>query len=1332
MARQLHRDDYTVGWVCALPVELAAAQEMLDEEHPDLEHDAADNDENLYSLGSIGGHNVAIVCLPAGRIGNNPAAVLATQLRASFKAIRFGLMVGIGGGVPSAEADIRLGDVVVSQPHQTFGGVVQYDSGKTTPSGFARTGSLNSPPQILLSAVAKVRAKELRGRSQLSTYVSKLEHIAKFQRAKMGPDVLFEAGYDHEGGPTCDKCKADKQDSRQPRGIEEEVVVHYGTIASGNQVMRSAAERDRVSAELGGVLCFEMEAAGLMNSFPCLVVRGVCDYADSHKNKRWQPYAAGAAAAYAKEVLSVIPPSMVEAERKIGEVLSDLYKVAEDFKSIAGDGLAISQKAFDIQRKEHDQKLSDQQARCLQLFRLTQSSEGATYEWYKERIAGRVEGTCLWFLNHPHFQEWRRSESGPLLVSADPGCGKSVLAKYLIDHVLAELSTVCYFFFKDQVQNTVREALCALLHQLFSQKRSLLVHAMEQYDKDGARLVNSTSSLWSVFREAVQDANAGPVTIVLDALDECAESETRDLLQHIESQVRSSSSRNAKLKLLMTSRPYEHIVSELHSLSEAFPRIRIPGEDESETISQEVNCVVRHRVDQFAKERKLSDEIKRCLEDQLLKMEHRTYLWAYLVFDYLQDFHFKRTPKGIASTFDALPKSVHQAYEQILSKSKDRRMVQKVLAIILAATRPLTLAEMSVAMEVDEKTKSIDDIDLEQEHDFKSRLRSWCGLFVSVYHGKIYFLHQTAREFLLAKRMSSNTIQKELIWNGFTTMKNTHTVLAECCVRFLSFFDDGDSLTTDQEQGVENCAFLKYSAMFWDQHVRESNICDDESAAVAPLTFKLCDSSAQVYRTWSKIHVRIKYWLVTRSPTRLMLGCYLGQVAVVKRSLEKGADITFQDGIYGNALHVASGEGYEQVVKLLLDKGADINAKGKTYGNALHVAVRNDHEQIAKLLLDRGADVNALGGEYGHAIQAASENGNEQMMRLLLDKGADAEASGGTGYGNPLWVASESGDEQIVKLLLDKGADVNAHVEYNNPLCAASESGHEQIVKLLLDKGADVNAHVEYEGPLYAASKSGHEQVVKLLLDTGKVNVNANTIDGWTPLLQAACNGDEVVAKLLLDTGEVDIHETTTHGWTPLLLAVRSGQTAVVKLLLDTGKIDVNETTTDGWTPLLQAAQNGHEAVVKLLLDTNRIDVDMKTTDGSTPLLWAAQSGHEAVVKQLLDTNKVDVNAATSTGSTPLSWAAQKGYKAIVKLLLDTNRVDVNMKTMDGSTPLLWAAQSGHEAVVKLLLDTNKVDVNAATYTESWTPLFCATWNGHEAVVKLLQTHESPFATSLY
>jgi nucleoside phosphorylase len=323
MARPQRPEDYTVGWICALPVELAAAQEMLDEERPDLKRDPDDNDENLYALGSIGGHNVAIVCLPAGRIGNNPAAAVATQMRATFKKIRFGLMVGIGGGVPSAEADVRLGDVVVSQPQGKHGGVVQYDAGKTTPSGFERTGSINSSPQVLLAAVAKVRANELRGRSKLCEHTAKLESIAKFQRSKAGPDVLFEAAYDHEGGQTCANCSSDRHEAREPRDSGEEVVTHYGTIASGNQVIKDAVVRDKLSAELGGVLCFEMEAAGLMNSFPCLVIRGICDYADSHKNKRWQAYAAGMAAAYAKEVLATIPPAAVADTHTVDEAIRE-------------------------------------------------------------------------------------------------------------------------------------------------------------------------------------------------------------------------------------------------------------------------------------------------------------------------------------------------------------------------------------------------------------------------------------------------------------------------------------------------------------------------------------------------------------------------------------------------------------------------------------------------------------------------------------------------------------------------------------------------------------------------------------------------------------------------------------------------------------------------------------------------------------------------------------------------------------------------------------------------------------------------------------------------
>jgi nucleoside phosphorylase len=302
--RRLRLEDYTLGWVCALPVELAAAEKMLDEEHEDLLQDAYET--NIYTLGRIADHNVIISCLPAGQIGTNSAAAYAVHMMAKFKSIRFGLMVGVGGGVPTAENDIRLGDVVISQPPEGHGGVIQYDFGKSTASGFVRTGYLNAPPKILLNALARLRANYMSGKSNFLRHMRVFDDLKQFSQNEAGPDILFDADYHHYGRFSCDTCDSDRIVRRKPR-ISDESVLHYGTIASGNHVIKNSGVRDQLSSELGGVLCFEMEAAGLMNDFSCLVIRGICDYCDSHKNKDWQPYAAATAAACAKEILSVIP-----------------------------------------------------------------------------------------------------------------------------------------------------------------------------------------------------------------------------------------------------------------------------------------------------------------------------------------------------------------------------------------------------------------------------------------------------------------------------------------------------------------------------------------------------------------------------------------------------------------------------------------------------------------------------------------------------------------------------------------------------------------------------------------------------------------------------------------------------------------------------------------------------------------------------------------------------------------------------------------------------------------------------------------------------------------
>ncbi|KAK7219748.1 hypothetical protein V2G26_007751 [Clonostachys chloroleuca] len=1057
--RVIGKDEYTVGWVCALPSEMAAAKMMLDEIHPNLVGQDS-SDHNNYILGQIQNHNVVIATLPAGVYGTTSAATVAKDMLRTFRSIRFGLMVGIGGGAPSPTHDIRLGDVVVSKPSETSGGVIQYDRGKTVQGGeFQRTGALNAPPVVLLTALNHLEADHCTGDTQIPRYLSEMTAKRPKMRKEFGyqgasNDCLYRGDYDHPNlGATCDQCDGTQEIARVARE-DEEPVVHYGIIASGNQVIKHGATRDRLSEKLG-VLCFEMEAAGLMPDFPCLVIRGICDYADSHKNKRWQKYAAATAAAFAKELLSVISPKQVLQEKPVPQLVKD----PELHGLVSSTNVAISEQT----RKQGVRYENEKQFECHRTFRTSD------YEKFKNVNPDRVSNTCRWVLEHPQYRKWQQSPQDDLLwISADPGCGKSVLSKSLVENELrsTDVHTVCYFFFKDnEEQDTIATALCALLHQLFRSRPSLLRYAMAVYEKDGEKLQKEVDELWRVFLAAATDERANNVTCVIDALDECRGHDRPKLIQiltNFYARRATISARKFRLKFLVTSRPYQDIESGFNDIPPGLPSIRLAGEESNADISKEINLVIEQRVADAGRKLHLDQEVQNVLKEKLLATSHRTYLWLHLVIEDLYHNSDKRTSKAYKKKIDSLPTTVEDAYEKILSRPNgdQQKKARTLLHIVVGARRPLTLSEMDVAFDLAIESKDArahKDLDPDQGH-LESRIRDLCGLFVFVNDSRIYLIHQTAKEFLIKK--ASNHNPTDGYWKHSLQVHDSDIILAQICVQYLSFGDiDDDSFSTEvrEDRDTSTYPFLEYSAVHWPAHFRNASSNDRK---LLDRIYKLYDTQSQRFQTWVSMFSRATMPYEGVPQMNILLASFNGHSSVLLQLLHAGrVKVNTMDRRGRTALYFGSQEGHETIVQLLVEKGADINAQGGEYGNALQAASQEGHETIVQLLVEKGADINAQGGVYGNALQAASQGGHETIVQLLVEKGADINAQGGV-YGNALQAASQGGHETIVQLLVEKGAGINAQGGvYGNALQAASLGGHKTIVQLLVEKGASQEGH---------------------------------------------------------------------------------------------------------------------------------------------------------------------------------------------------------------------------------------------------------------------------------
>lgn len=921
------------------------------------------------------------------------------------------------------------------------------------------------------------------------------------------------------------------------------------------------------------------------------------------------------------------------------------------------------------------------------------------YDDRKDRNPPRVSGTCEWFTSHELFKEWERSESSRLLwVSADPGCGKSVLVKHLVDSVLqtTESRTVCYFFFKDDFsdQRNVVDALRCILRQIFIRKPLLLSDkVLRQFTAGGETFFNSFTELWKTLIQVSKDQSAGEIICILDAIDEC-EDQGSQLTQELCKLYGAAN--DFHLKFLLTSRPYGKIYRGFRPLEISELRIiHLSGESEDEIrkISQEIDIFIRSRVEDVGVQLRLIKEEQDLLLQGLMQIPNRTYLWAHLTLDLImKDLSIDRA--RIANAVSGIPEEIDEAYEKILSKSHDVEQAKKILHIVVAAARPLTLEEMNLALALQNSHRSNNDIELKPEERFRQELRDICGLFITILDSKIYLLHQTAKEFLLEDNTDPHTEGSgRSTWKHSINMLESHSILSDICIWYLcnlEFDINRNNGTKTLDLLAEDMIFLDYSAKYWATHFRELHIKAQNEKT--ELILKICDGESKHCRMWFKT-----YWISTNTEyphgfTSLMITAYFGLQTAVQYFLNNKVEINYTDDMYWrSALSWAIRNGFDTIAKLLVK------------GGRLKVPWR------------KGAKVNQV-DRYGRTpLSYAVWNGSTAMVELLVKTGALTHLKDELG-GTPLSYAYLSRNEQIIDLLLQKKNKADFENDIINLLFSALEKGHEEVVELVLKTTSTrINLNAENEKgqtPLFCAAYYGHTAVIKVLLERG-ADPNCRDRMNQTPLLYAAEQNDVAMAKALLERGADPNCKNNDHE-TPLLCATKGGHLEAVEILLKEGA-DPNCKKNNHETPLLFAARMGNIEAVKALLEGG---ADSKHGDksGRTPLSYAAGYGHEEVVEALLE-GGANLNSEANSGRAPLSYAAEYGHVAVIEILIDRG-ANPNQEDIYNRTPLMHAAKKGRLMAVTELLGKGANPNYEDMYRR--VPHFYADENGHKRVEKLL------------
>ncbi|KAI1178902.1 hypothetical protein F4777DRAFT_586415 [Nemania sp. FL0916] len=752
--------------------------------------------------------------------------------------------------------------------------------------------------------------------------------------------------------------------------------------------------------------------------------------------------------------------------------------------------------------------------------------------------------TCAWFLETEEYRNWGKDGDEEhrhnfLWIKGKPGAGKSTLMKFLLEQLreqmpLADTQVLLSFFFNARghdLEKTTTGLYRSLLLQLLEARSNL----QDVLGKIRIRQPWTIDSLKALLDKAMKGLEDTPLVILVDALDECEESQIQDMLSFFD----NSKFSEAGFRICFASRHYPRI-----TLGTAVDIVLEEQIGHSEDIKRYLNSALK------IKKGRLAADIRRDVREKATGV----FMWVVLVVDILNSEFDAGNADCLRERIQELPKDLHKLFRQILTRdNKNMDGLLLCMQWVLFARRPLTPKELYFAVTAGTKLERLaprhaDDITFE-ENIRNFILSNSKGLAESTKSSNptVQLIHESVRDFLL-KKDGFSKIRDELSTNA---VGRSNDALKHCCLAYINMeaLKNPKDPLPGPKQIIQKFPFLEYAVIEVFYHAEQAQV-DNVSQQGFLANFPRSE--------WARSRNLIEKSKVRRYKLEVSLLYLLaeaGMPALIRAHTKRQSCFEIEQQRYGSPILAASATKSFSAIQTMLELEIErmpessrqdfcsllpLNLDMKDFPGLrfkfrqstplLHHLITQGDEKVALfylLLNESQAHAKDLRGKT--SLMSAAEKGFSLLSDALMRMGADIAAVDEVGQ-NALNFAILKNHAHTSKLLIDRGANVLAFNEYGESLLhIASQGIHVNTAKLLIDRDADIYA-VDKDGqtPLHKASANGRTKIVKLLLYR----------DGQTPLHKASAIGHTEIAKLLLDRG-ANICTSDKDGQTPRLVNTR-------------------------------------------------------------------------------------------------------------------------------------------------------------------------------------------------